>query len=134
MPKATKKPTMLETVNVRFLNRTNGTIGCGSRCSTKKKTTQATAEGEAAEDLQRQNVVVAGDREGDEHRHEGDREQHRTGEVDVTPRRLVLGARNEEDDREDGEHADGHVHVEDPAPADVVREVATDDRADDRGE
>ena len=35
---------MTDTENVRFLNSVNGTMGCSSRCSTKKNTTQATAE------------------------------------------------------------------------------------------
>jgi hypothetical protein len=37
MPKAVRKPTIMLTVNVEFLNRCSGTIGCSTRDSTKMK-------------------------------------------------------------------------------------------------
>jgi hypothetical protein len=37
-------------------------------------------------------------------------------------------------DDHDREHADGHVHVEDPAPREVVHEEAAEQRARDRGD
>ena len=90
-------------------------------------------EHEEAEHLEREDVVIARDRKRDEHRHQRDREKRGAREIDIAPRGLVLGARDEEDDGEDGEDPDGDVDVKDPAPADVVRQVAADRRPDDRG-
>src|SRR6266542_4313740 len=76
--------------------------------------------------------LVAGDGEGDEDRRETRGERPGADEVDVPPGRLVHRARHGEEDEEDGRDPDGHVHVEDPAPADVVGEVPADGRADHR--
>src|SRR5207253_8709695 len=61
----------------------------------------------------------------------GRRQGEGPSEVDVSPRSLVrdVGKRHEAD--EDRENANGHGHVEDPAPAEVVGEVAADGRTDD---
>src|SRR6185503_341743 len=55
-------------------------------------------------------------------------------EVDIAPGRLVRDRREEEEDSEERDDADGDVHVEDPPPGEVVGEIAADDRSDDRGD
>ena len=84
--------------------------------------------------LGRGELVVTRDRERDQKRHERRGEGERAGEVDVAPRGRVAhrGEREEHDD--DGEDADRDVDVEDPAPAEIVGEIATDDGTDDRGD
>src|SRR5438128_2068922 len=53
MPNAVRKPTIMLTLNVEFLNRCSGTIGCSTRDSTKTKVASHGEDGreqDAAED------------------------------------------------------------------------------------
>ena len=78
--------------------------------------------------------MVASDRQPDQQRHERRRQRDRAEEVDVAPRRLVGHARERDHAHDHREDADGHVHVKDPPPAEVVGEVTADRRSDDRRE
>ena len=76
--------------------------------------------------------MVTRDRERDEHRHERRRERDRSGKIDVAPRRLVHDRRERDEADRHRQDPYGNVHVEDPAPAQVVSEISADSRPNDR--
>ena len=121
----------VETANTRFRNRYSGSTGSAARRSTRDERDQQDRadDAEADDDRRSPGVLRPAPGDGEQDRADGAHEQRRAGVVDAVHHARV--GQVEHDARDDQRHgADGEVHVEHPAPRQLVDEEAAQERAD----
>ena len=128
-----EKPIAFATLNTRERNSDSGMIGSAARVSHQRKTPTSTTPSRASPMIVGRAPRVLGAAPRGEQRQRADAaaEQHRTEHVDAVTdvRRVQMQPRH---DDQHGQRADRQVHVEDPAPGEVVDEEAAEQRPGDR--